>query len=207
MKWKLLGCSFFFCLSTTAWTQVPDPDSELGLEMQMLVKNYVAEHPEVSVDDAITRLAVQTEILQPMEDLEQEFKGRLTAISIQDAPDQHILVELKGPEPVNSRRLTTESGTTRIVIETGHKHTEEEFLALVDKHRDLLHGAIPGIVGTMGLPGRDLLVIHITGDQAKADELKTTLEKLERVLGISLSLRPNMSRSVNLNYSNGGAVR
>jgi len=206
MKWKLPVWLLPFFLSTNASAQVPDPDSELGQELQMLVRRYVAEHPAVSVDDAITRLAVQTEILQPMEDLEQEFKGRLTAISIQDAPDQHILVELKGPEPVNSRRLTTESGSTRIVIETGHKHTEEEFLALVDKHRDLLHGAIPGIVGTMGLPGRDLLVIHITGDQAKADELKTTLEKLERVLGISLSLRPNMSRSLDMDYSNGGAV-
>lgn len=207
MKWKLLGCSLFFCLSTTAWAQVPDPDSELGLEMQMLVKNYVTEHPDVSIGDAITRLAVQTEILQPMEDLRQEFRGRLTAISIQHVPDQHILVELKGPEPVKSRSLTTASGTTRIVIETGHKHTEEEFLALVDTHQDLLYGAIPGIVGTMGLPGRNLLVIHITGDQAKADELKPTLEKLERVLGISLSLRPHMSRSLNMDYTDGGAVR
>ena len=48
MKRKLLGCSFFFCLSTTAWTQVPDPDSELDLEMQMLVNNGVNEHPAVS---------------------------------------------------------------------------------------------------------------------------------------------------------------
>ncbi|KIP86800.1 hypothetical protein SN15_05965 [Stenotrophomonas maltophilia] len=194
------------CLSTNAWAQVPDPDSELGEEMQTLVKNYVTEHPEVSIDDAVTRLAVQTEILQPMEDLRQEFSERLTAISIQQGPDQHILVELKGSEPVNSRVLKTASGTTRVVIETGRKHNEEEFYAIVDKHRDLLYGAIPGIVGTMGLPGQDLLVIHITGDEAKTEELKTTLKKLERVLGISLSLRPNMSKSLNMEYINGGAV-
>lgn len=206
MKWKLLGCSFLLCLSTNAWAQVPDPDSELGEEMQTLVKNYVTEHPEVSIDDAVTRLAVQTEILQPMEDLRQEFSERLTAISIQQGPDQHILVELKGSEPVNSRVLKTASGTTRVVIETGRKHNEEEFYAIVDKHRDLLYGAIPGIVGTMGLPGQDLLVIHITGDEAKTEELKTTLKKLERVLGISLSLRPNMSKSLNMEYINGGAV-
>lgn len=206
MKWKLLGCSFLFCLSTNAWAQVPDPDSELGEEMQTLVKTYVTEHPEVAIDDVITRLAVQTEILQPMEDLEQEFAGRFTAISIQQEPDQHILLELKGSEPVNSRVLKTASGTTRVVIETGRKHNEEEFYAIVDKHRDLLYSAIPGIVGTMGLPGEDLLVIHITGDEAKTEELKTTLKKLERVLGISLSLRPNMSRSLNMEYINGGAV-
>lgn len=198
MKWKILGCSFLFFLSTNARAQMPDTDSELGEEMQTLVKNYVAEHPEVAIDDAIARLAVQTEILQPMEDLEQEFAGRFTAISIQQEPDQHILLELKGSSSVDSRSLRTASGTTRIVIEAGHKHTQEEFYAIVDKHRDLLYGAIPGIVGTMGLPGEDLLVIHITGDQPKAEELKTTLRKLERVLGISLSLRPDMSKSLNM---------
>lgn len=206
MKWKLLACSFLFCLSTNAWAQVPDPDSELGEEMQTLVKNYVTEHPEVAIDDAITRLAVQTEILQPMEDLEQEFAGRFTAISIQQEPDQHILLELKGSGHVNSRSLRTASGTARIVIEAGHKHTQEEFYAIVNKHRDLLYGAIPGIVGTMGLPGEDLLVIHITGDQAKAQELKTIVKKLERVLDISLSLRPNMSKSLNMEHIDRGAV-
>lgn len=44
-----------------------------------MVKSYLTEHPEVSINDAITRLAVQTEILQPMEDLEKEFACRFTA--------------------------------------------------------------------------------------------------------------------------------
>lgn len=96
MKWTLLGCSIGLCLTANVWAQVPDPDPELGEEMQTLVKSYITRNPEVSVDDAVTRLAVQTEIMQSMEDLRQEFSDRLTEISLQHIPDQHILVELKG---------------------------------------------------------------------------------------------------------------
>src|SRR5690606_27164011 len=122
-------------------------------EMQTLVKNYVAEHPGISIDEAINRLAVQTEILQSMQDLRREFAGRLTEISIQPAPDQHILVELKGSALVANRRLVTHSGSTRVVFEEGHKHTGEEFHARTDKHKDLLYSAIPGITGLLGRPG------------------------------------------------------
>lgn len=207
MKWKFLGCAIFLYLSMNAAAQVPDPDSESGGEMQTLVKSYIAEHPEVSIDDAITRLAVQTEILQSMEDLRREFADRLTGLSIQHVPDQHVLVELKGSDPVSDRILRTDSGSTRVVIVTGHKHTEDEFYAIVDKHRDLLYRTIPGITGFVGEPGEDRLVIHIEGNEQKAEELKLTVRKLERVLGLAISLRPNMSKSLNMvNYILGGAV-
>lgn len=198
MKWKILGSSLLISLSSNAWPQVPDAHSELGEEMQVLVKSYVTEHPDVSIDGAITRLAVQTEILQPMADLRREFEGRLTAISIQHTPDQHILVQLKGSEPVQARTLRTQSGTTRVVIETGHKRTQEEFHEIVDKHKDLLFSAIPGITGYMGRPAEDLLIVHIKGNEAQVEELRPTVRKLERILGISVDLRPNMSKSNNL---------
>lgn len=206
MKWKLLGSSLLICFSSNAWAQVPDAYSELGEEMQVLVKSYVTEHPDVSIDEAITRLAVQTEILQPMADLRREFEGRLTAISIQESPDQHILVQLKGSEPVQGRMLRTQSGTTRVVIETGHKRTQEEFYEIVDKHRDLIFNAIPGVTGYMGRPGEDLLIVHIEGNEEQVKELGPAVRKLERVLGMSVTLRPNMSKSKNLAYIMGGAV-
>lgn len=197
MNWKLLGSSLIISLPSNAWAQVPDAYSEPGEEMQVLVKSYVTEHPEVSIDEAITRLAVQTEILQPMADLRREFEGRLTAISIQESPDQHILVQLKGSEPVQGRTLRTQSGTTRVVTETGHKRTEEEFYEVIETHTGLLFSAIPGITGYMGRPGEDLLIVHIEGNEEQVDALAPTVRKLERVLGMSVTLRPNMSQSKN----------
>lgn len=206
MKWTLLGCSIALCLPANAWAQVPDPDSELGEEMQTLVKSYITRNPEVSVDDAITRLAIQTEIMQSMEDLRQEFSDRLTEISLQHTPDQHILVELKGAGAVADRVVRTESGTTRVVFETGHKYTKQEFYAILDKHMDLLYSAIPGATGFLGRPGEDRLVIYIEGNEQEAEELQTTVKKLERVLGFAITLRPNMSKSRNVEYIQGGAV-
>lgn len=206
MKWTLLGSSIALCLTANVWAQVPDPDSELGEEMQTLVKSYITRNPEVSVDDAITRLAIQTEIMQSMEDLRQEFSDRLTEISLQHTPDQHILVELKGAGAVADRVVRTESGTTRVVFETGHKYTKQEFYAILDKHMDILYSAIPGATGSLGRPGEDRLVIYIEGNEQEAEELQTTVKKLERVLGFAITLRPNMPKSCNVEYIQGGAV-
>jgi hypothetical protein len=206
MKWTLLGCSIALCLTANLWAQVPDPDSELGEEMQTLVKSYITRNPEVSVDDAITRLAIQTEIMQSMEDLRQEFSDRLTEISLQHTPDQHILVELKGAGAVADRVVRTESGTTRVVFETGHKYTKQEFYAILDKHMDLLYSAIPGATGFPGRPGEDRLVIYIEGNEQEAEELQTTVKRLERILGFAITLRPTMSKSRNVEYIQGGAV-
>jgi hypothetical protein len=198
MKWTLLGSFFLLSLSTYAHAQAVDQQSELDEEMQVLVRSYVAQHPEVSIDEAITRLTIQTEILHVMESLRQEFAGRLTEISIQPVPDQHILVELTGSAPVANRTVSTRSGNTKVVFETGHRHTNEAFYAIVDKHRELLYRTIPGITGSMGQPGEDRLVIHIEGNEQQAEALQASISELEGVLGLSISLRPNMDRSINL---------
>ena len=198
MKWTLLGCFFLLSLSTYAHAQAVDQQSELDEEMQVLVRSYVTQHPEVSIDDAITRLTIQTEILHVMESFRQEFAGRLTEISIQPVPDQHILVELSGSAPVANRTISTRSGNTKVVFETGHRDTNEAFQAIIDKHRELLYQTIPGITGWMGQPGEDRLVIHIEGNEQQAEVLQASISELERVLGLSISLRPNMARSINL---------
>lgn len=190
MKRKLLGCSAALLVSTCALAQVPNADTQEGKEMQIQVHSYMSEHPSVSIDDAITRLAVQGEVMSDIEALRIEFADRLTELSIKDAPDQHILVQLKGPDPVAGRTITTESGTTRVVFEVGHKYTQDEFYALLAQHRPLLHSAIPGITGTTGFPGEDRVLIDIKGDSGQAEELKDTIKKLERVTGLKIEVRP-----------------
>lgn len=204
MKWMLLGCSFLLSLSASTCAQVVGSDSELDEEMQAAVTSYVTQHPEVSMAEAVIRLTIQTEILQSMQDLRQEFAARLTEISIQPMPDQHILVELKGSAPAANRTVVTHSGSTRVIFETGHTHTGKEFYALVDEHRNLLYSAIPGITGFLSRPGEDRLVIYIEGNERQAEELQADVGKLEQVLGLSISLRPNMGRSPSLPRVDGG---
>jgi hypothetical protein len=78
-----------------------------------------------------------------------------------------------------------------------------DFLQSCSEHP---YSALPDVTGFDGRPGEDLLVVYIAGSEEKAEQLKATLRKLERVLGLTISLRPNMSRSVNMEYIQGGAV-
>ncbi len=205
MKRKVLGCSAALLVSTCALAQVPDADTQEGKEMRIQIHSYMSEHPTVSIDEALTRLAVQSEVMSDIEALRIEFADRLTELSIKDAPDQHILVQLKGPDPVADRTINTESATTRVVFEVGHKYTQDEFYVLLAKHRPLFHSAIPGITGTTGLPSEERVLIDINGDSRQAEELKDTIKKLERVTGLKIEVRPNMPKSVNAEYVVGGA--
>ena len=184
--------------SSTAAAQIPPPGTEAMLELEMLVRSYVARHPGVSIDDAVSRMAIQSELAPVAESLREEFAERLTDISIQHDPDQHILVELKGPGSVPNRVARTPSGATRVVFEAGHRYTNEEFHQVLDRHMSLIYSEIPGITGSSGFPGEDRVLIYISGDADQADRLKDTIAKLERLLGFKISLRPNMPKSMNM---------
>lgn len=196
MKWKSLGCSAALLLSTCALAQVPDADSDEGNELQIVVQSYIREHPSVSIDDAITRLTVQTEIPPAIEALRAEFADRLAELSIKHAPDQHILVQLKGGAPVANRTIATPSGVTRVVFEVGHTYTQDEFLAVLSKHRSLINNTVPGITGMSGFAGEERLEIDIEGGDATAESLRAAIKELERATGLKIEVRPNMPRPV-----------
>lgn len=197
MKWKVICCSAAFLVTTSALAQVPNADTEEGREMQILARNFVREHPSVSADEAAMRLAVQSEVMPDIEALQAEFADRLTELSIKDAPDQHILVQLKGPEGVADRLIRTESGATRVVFDVGHTYTRSEFSAVLARHGPLFHCAIPGITGTTGFPGEERVLIDIQGDEAEAQRLKAAAQNLERITGLRIEIRPSMPKSVN----------
>lgn len=206
MKWKSLASVAVLVVSGNLSAQMPPAESDAEKEMETLVHAYTAKHPEVSVDAAITRLAVQGELNQAFESLSAEFTDRLSAISLRHAPDQHILVELTGNSPVPDRLIGTDSGTTRVTFETGNVHTEREFYQILERHTPLIYSLIPGVSGISGFPGDNRVVILIEGDAALADSLRTNIRKLERVTGFQISLEADNPRSRNAAYVVGGAV-
>jgi hypothetical protein len=100
MKYSVLAsAATLFLISGNLLADAPPSDSDAGKEMQVLVHTYMSKHPGVSVDQAIARLAVQEQLGQTFAELRGEFSDRLSAISLQHEPDQHILVELTGQAP------------------------------------------------------------------------------------------------------------
>jgi hypothetical protein len=207
MKYKVLAsATTLFLISGNLLADVPPSDSDAGKERQILVHTYMNKHPGVSVDQAITRLAVQEELGQAFAELRGEFSDRLSAISLQHEPDQHILVELTGQGPVPDRTALTRSGSTRVTFETGNAHTSKEFYDILDRNNALIYSLIPGVTGISGYPGDNRLVILIKGDAALADSLRTSVRTLERVMGFNIDIEPSHPRSTNIEHVVSGAV-
>jgi len=199
MRYRFLAfTAALFLISGNLLADVAPSDSDAGKEMQVRAHAYMTKHPGVSIDQAIARLAVQEELGQTFGELTEEFSDRLSAISLQHAPDQHILVELTGQAPVPERTVRTRSGATRVTFETGNVRTSKEFYAILDRHNALIYSLIPGVTGISGYPGDNRLVILIEGDAAMADSLRTSVRKLERAMGFHIDIEPNNPRSANM---------
>jgi len=207
MQWKqLASAAAFFIFYGTVQAQMPPADSDAEKEMETLVHSYMSRHAGVSVDAAITRLAVQGELNPAMDDLSKEFADRLSAISLRHAPDQHIFVELTGMDPVANRVVKTESGTTRVVFEVGNAHTEKDFFQILERNTPLIYSLIPGVTGISGFPGDNRVLIRIEGNAEFASSLKIHVRKLERATGLKIDIEPNSPKARNAAYVVGGAV-
>lgn len=186
-----------FCGSAHAQAAAADADADADAEMAILARNYISEHPGVSIDAAITRLNLQGELNPTFEDLSSEFADRLCAISLRHSPDQHIFVELIGTKPVPDRVVKTQSGTARVVFEIGNLHTAQEFHEILERNTSLIHSVIPGITGVSGSPGDNRVLILIEGDTALAGSLDPQVKLLEQTLGMEVAIEPNHPRSRN----------
>lgn len=187
-----------FCGTTHAQTSAAAADADLDAEMEIVTRNYITENPSVSIDDAITRLAIQGELNPTFEALRSEFADRLSSLSLRHAPDQHIFVELTGTEPVPNRVVKTESGSTRVVFETGNVHTEAEFDRILERNNPLIFSLIPGLTGFSGFPGENRVLIMIEGDAEMARSLDPQVRQLARAMGLQVDIEPNHRRSRNL---------
>ncbi|AWH31775.1 MULTISPECIES: hypothetical protein [Stenotrophomonas] len=189
-----------FCGTTHAQTSAAAAAAaaDLDAEMEIVTRNYITENPSVSIDDAITRLAIQGELNPTFEALRSEFADRLSSLSLRHAPDQHIFVELTGTEPVPNRVVKTGSGSTRVVFETGNVHTEAEFDRILERNNPLIFSSIPGLTGISGFPGENRVLIMIEGDAEMARSLDPQVRQLARTMGLQVDIEPNHGRSRNL---------
>ncbi|AWH27840.1 hypothetical protein [Stenotrophomonas sp. YAU14A_MKIMI4_1] len=189
-----------FCGTTHAQTSASAAaaDADLDAEMEIVTRNYITENPSVSIDDAITRLTIQGELNPTFEALRDEFADRLSSLSLRHAPDQHIFVELTGTDPVPNRVVKTESGSTRVVFETGNVHTEAEFDRILERNNPLIFSSIPGLTGISGFPGENRVLIMIEGDAEMARSLDPQVRQLARAMGLQVDIEPTHGRSRNL---------
>lgn len=207
---SVLGLLFGSIVSTTALAQKNVSESEkleeLDEETAVAVSSLLSRVKSLSVDEAIRRIQLEAAVAPSIQDIRREYAGRLTEISIEQSPDFHVSVKLKGDGAVAGRQWTTAAGKARVEFSSGHLFTEEEFTKQLKEIRLAAQSAIPGFVGLTGYAGDNEAEVRIRGDEQDAKKYMGILSKLERAYRVKLRFKTSDVPESNSIYAIGGAV-
>lgn len=195
---------------STAHAQQHAPDraqmNALDEETAVAVRSLISRVSSLSVDEAIRRIQLEAAVAPSIQDIRQEYAGRLAEISIEQSPDFHVLVKLKGDGAVSARQWATAAGGARVEFSSGHPFTEEEFSRRLKDIRLEAQAAIPGFVGLTGYVGDNEAEVRIRGDAQDARKYQGILSKLQRAFGVNLRFKTSDAPESNSAYAIGGAV-
>ncbi|MEN8401123.1 S1 family peptidase [Acinetobacter towneri] len=90
-----------FAFLTLSATQVYAADNLLTLGLSEQANQYIKNH-RVSLQEAQKRLAMQAAKEPLIEQIKNQYKGRLAGIYIEHDPDYKIVVRLKGNQPIQN---------------------------------------------------------------------------------------------------------
>ncbi|WP_282297464.1 hypothetical protein [Stenotrophomonas sp. PS02289] len=180
----------------------PGPEARPS-EAEMTVAAF-SESFGVSQDEARKRIEAGEAIDQYVESLRERYKSRLTFISIEQSPDQHIVVGLKGPQMVPTQRMSEEGATVRVEFEEGYPYDQAEFRTIVQNSLKEAKKLIPGITGMEGRPELGTIRIHVQ-DRSDNGHSKAAA-KLGQMFGVKFEIVYGQGRSTNAAYTRGGAI-
>jgi hypothetical protein len=140
----------------------------------------------VSVEEARARIEADDAISEYAAVLRERYKQRLTFISVEQHPDQHIVVGLKGPQRVATQRLGDSNQTIRVEFEEGYPYDESEFATIVEKVAAEAVKLIPRVVGVEGRPEVGTIRIHVEGHTD--DGYRDTVEQLRKAYGAEIEV-------------------
>ncbi|AWH21520.1 hypothetical protein C1933_09985 [Stenotrophomonas sp. ZAC14D2_NAIMI4_6] len=194
--------------TTIAQQAAPEVDrmKDLDEETAVAVASLLSMVESLSVDEAIRRIQIEVALAPEIQDIRREFAGRLTEISIEQSPDFHVSVKLKGSGPVPQRQWATSAGSARVEFSTGHAFTEEEFSRQLKGIRLQAQKSIPGFIGLTGYAGDNAADVRIRGGAQDAQKYQGILLKLQRAFGVKLRFKTLEVPETNAIYAIGGAV-
>lgn len=158
----------------------------------------------LSQEEARKRMEASSAIDQYVETLRERYKDRLTFISIEQHPDQHIVVGLKGPQMVPTQLMSDEGATVRVEFEEGYPYDDAEFAAIIKNSLEEAKKLIPDITGMEGKPELGVIRIHVQ-DQSDNGQSKAAV-KLGKMFGIKFEIFYGQARNTNTAHARGGAI-
>lgn len=205
MSISTLLLAFALAQSTVASssTEMSPSEADIAAEADMTA-SALAKGFGVSLEEARTRIEAQDAIGKYIEQLRERYKSRLTFISIEQVPDQHIVVGLKGPQMVPTQRMSDEGATVRVEFEEGYPYDDAEFTATIENSLKEAKKLIPDITGVEGKPELGVIIIHVQ-DQSDNGHSRAAA-KLSKMFGVKFEIAYGKSRDINAANTRGGGI-
>jgi hypothetical protein len=159
-----------------------------------------------TIEESKRRLRIQNNIGDTIGNLREEFGDRLAGIYIEDYPDQHIVVRIKGNAEPGPRKISTPYGAMPIVFHAGAKKSISELSEAIEANRENINRAIPSLqdIYPDEKTGEIVLTIHSSDLDKNAYRKEALL--LERMLGAPVRLEFVLNPTKTVEYTMGGAI-
>jgi len=138
--------------------------------------------------------------------LREEFKDRLTGISVEHAMGSSLVVRLKGDAPVEDRILDMDGARLVIKFLTGYSHTLKELKEVQNTNYRSLLSAFPNFNGSYidETTGEIVLILY---DQ-ESDVYKSAVAKktAQEILGVPVRVKISNARAMRQSIKGGAGI-
>jgi len=170
-KFFSLSASIAFGLTLSFSSQAQDAKT---LHYEALKKDaeFVSRATGESYENTLRQLQLESDIAEqkiPIK-LREEFKERLTGISIDHKKGSRLLVLLKGDEKVPERILQINGNALLVDFRSGYSHTNAELKTIFLSKSKELNEAFPGLDGLFADEQTGEIVLQILKDDSNSIE-------------------------------------
>ncbi len=194
--------SLFLVLASAQSQAVSPPGEANASEIEIAAKSYMRD-TGVSLEIAKRRVQIESELPPFIDDLKKRYRDRLTFVSVESLPDQHLVVGLKGSAMEPAQRIKVSGSAIRVEFEEGYPYTAQEFQVLLKKAIPRVVELMPDATSVDGRPELGLIEVRVRGTDEK--EYQRAVMEIQKLTGLKVKLILGKSPSRNSAYTAGGA--
>lgn len=195
--------SLLLVLASAQSQAVLPPAATDASEAEIAAKSYMKD-TGVSLETAKRRIQIESELPPFIEDLKERYRDRLTFVSVESLPDQHLVVGLKGNGMEPAQRINVSGSAIRVEFEEGYPYTAQEFHAVMKKAIPRVVELIPDATSVDGRPELGLIEVWVRGTDEQA--YQRAVVEIQKLTGLKVKLVLGKSLSRNSAYTAGGAI-
>jgi len=138
--------------------------------------------------------------------LREEFKDRLTGISVEHAMGSSLVVRLKGDAPVEDRILDMDGARLVIKFLTEYSHTLQELKEAQNKNHRMLRSAFPNFNGSYVDETTGEIVLNLYSQKNDAADSIVAKKAAQEILGVPVRIKISNARFMRHSIKGGAGI-